>query len=210
MTVIHENQAVVQTGKALTEARAVMILLHGRGDTSQGIMGLTEQLEHPGFAFLAPQAASNTWYPYQFLEPTERNEPYLSSALQTILNILEKTLESVPLERTFILGFSQGACLALEFAARHGGKFGGLIAFSGGLIGESLELSKYKNLEQSPVFIGCSDVDSHIPKTRVEASAVMLEQLNANVAWRLYPNFGHTINQDELEMAKGLMQTSSL
>ena len=210
MTVIHENQAVVQTGKALTEARAVMILLHGRGDTSQGIMGLTEQLEHPGFAFLAPQAASNTWYPYRFLEPTERNEPYLSSALQTILNILEKTLESVPLERTFILGFSQGACLALEFAARHGGKFGGLIAFSGGLIGESLELSKYKNLEQSPVFIGCSDVDSHIPKTRVEASAVMLEQLNANVAWRLYPNFGHTINQDELEMAKGLMQASSL
>ena len=210
MTVIHENQAVVQTGKALTEARAVMILLHGRGDTSQGIMGLTEQLEHPGFAFLAPQAASNTWYPYRFLEPTERNEPYLSSALQTILNILEKTLESVPLERTFILGFSQGACLALEFAARHGGKFGGLIAFSGGLIGESLELSKYKNLEQSPVFIGCSDVDSHIPKTRVEASAVMLEQLNANVTWRLYPNFGHTINQDELEMAKGLMQTSSL
>ena len=210
MTVIHENQAVVQTGKALTEARAVMILLHGRGDTSQGIMGLTEQLEHPGFAFLAPQAASNTWYPYRFLEPTERNEPYLSSALQTISNILEKTLESVPLKRTFILGFSQGACLALEFAARHGGKFGGLIAFSGGLISESLELSKYKNLEQSPVFIGCSDVDSHIPKTRVEASAVMLEQLNANVTWRLYPNFGHTINQDELEMAKGLMQTSSL
>ena len=206
MTQIHEIQAVLQAGKPLFEAGAVMILIHGRGDTSQGIMGLAEQLEHPEFAFLAPQAASNTWYPHQFLEPTERNEPYLSSALQTILNILEKTLEFVPLEHTFILGFSQGACLTLEFASRHGGKFGGVIAFSGGLIGDTLQLGKYKNLEQTPIFIGCSDIDSHIPKSRVEESAAMLEQLNANVTARIYPNFGHTINQDELKMARNFMQ----
>lgn len=207
MTLIHENQAVMQTGKPLCEAQSAMILLHGRGDTSHGIMGLTEHLEHPEFAFFAPQAANNTWYPYRFLEPTQRNEPYLSSALNTVANILEKTLEFVPLERILILGFSQGACLTLEFASRHGGKFGGVIAFSGGLIGDTLEALKYKNLEQTPVFIGCSDVDSHIPKSRVEESAAMLEQLNANITARIYPNFGHTINQDELEMARNFMQT---
>ncbi len=199
MTQIHENQTIVQTGVPLEAAKAVMILVHGRGDSAQGIMGLSQEFEYPDFAFLAPQAANNTWYPYRFIEPTSRNEPHLSSALNTITNLLEMTQKSVPLERTVLLGFSQGACLALEYAARHGGKFGGVIAFSGGLIGEHLEPEKYKNLEQTPIFLGCSDVDGHIPKARVEESAALLEILGANLTVRLYPNFGHAINQDELD-----------
>jgi phospholipase/carboxylesterase len=209
MPQIHENQTLLQTGIPLTEAKAAMILLHGRGANNHDIMGLTEPLAHPDFAFLAPQAANNTWYPYRFIEPTSRNEPYLSSALQTITNILEMTQKHVSLERTFLLGFSQGACLAIEFAARHGGKFGGVIAFSGGLIGDTLEIEKYKNLEQTPVFMGCSDVDSHIPKARVEESAALLEKnLGANVTMRLYPNFGHAINEDELEAARVIINAS--
>lgn len=198
----------MHSGTPLETARAVMILLHGRGDTSQGIMGLSQEFEQSDFAFIAPQAANNTWYPYRFIEPTSRNEPYLTSAIQTVGNILELTQKHVPLERTFLVGFSQGACLALEVAARHGAKFGGVIAFSGGLIGDTLEVERYKNLEQTPFFLGCSDVDSHIPKTRVEETTVLLERLNANVTMRLYPNFGHTINADELEQARAIIKTS--
>lgn len=198
----------MHSGTPLETARAVMILLHGRGDTSQGIMGLSQEFEQSDFAFIAPQAANNTWYPYRFIEPTSRNEPYLTSAIQTVGNILELTQKHVPLERTFLVGFSQGACLALEVAARHGAKFGGVIAFSGGLIGDTLEVERYKNLEQTPFFLGCSDVDSHIPKTRVEETTVLLERLNANVTMRLYLNFGHTINADELEQARAIIKTS--
>jgi phospholipase/carboxylesterase len=208
MTQIHENQTLLQSGMPLEAANAVMILIHGRGDSNQGIMGLSQEFEHPDFAFIAPQAANNTWYPYRFIEPTSRNEPYLSSAIQTVNNILELTQKHLPLNRTFLLGFSQGACLALEVAARHGAKFGGVIAFSGGLIGETLEIENYKNLAQTLFFLGCSDVDSHIPKTRVEESALLLENLNANVTMRLYPNFGHSINADELELARALIKTS--
>ena len=185
-----------------------MILLHGRGDSAQGIMGLSQEFAHPDFAFIAPQAANNTWYPFRFIEPTSRNEPHLSSAIQTVSDILDMTQKHVPLERTFLVGFSQGACLALEVAARHGSKFGGVIAFSGGLIGDTLEPEKYQNLEQTPVFLGCSDVDSHIPKTRVEESAMLLENLGANVTMRLYPNFGHAINENELELARVLVKNS--
>ncbi len=208
MTPIHENQTLLQSGVPLEVAKAVMILLHGRGDSSQGIMGLSQEFEQQDFAFLAPQAANNTWYPYRFIEPTSRNEPYLSSAIRTLVNILELTQKHVPLNRTFLVGFSQGACLALEVAARHGGKFGGVIAFSGGLIGDILTPEKYQNLEQTPFFLGCSDVDSHIPKTRVEDSAVLLEKLGASVMMRLYPNFGHAINQEELELARVLVKNS--
>ncbi len=208
MTQIHENQTLLQSGTPLEAAKAVMILIHGRGDSRQGIMGLSQEFETQDIAFLAPQAANNTWYPFRFIEPTSRNEPYLSSAIQTINNILEMTQKHLPLHRTFLLGFSQGACLALEVAARHGAKFGGVIAFSGGLIGDTLEPERYQNLEQTPVFLGCSDVDAHIPKTRVEESAAVLERLNANVTMRLYPNFGHAINADELEQARAIIKTS--
>jgi phospholipase/carboxylesterase len=208
MTQIHENQDLLQSGAALETANAVMILIHGRGDSAHGIMGLSQEFEQSNMTFLAPQAANNTWYPYRFIEPTSRNEPYLSSAIQTVGNILELTQKNVPLNRTFLVGFSQGACLALESAARHGKKFGGVIAFSGGLIGDRLEVEKYKNLESTPIFLGCSDVDSHIPKTRVEESTALLEKLGASVTMRLYPNFGHTINADELELARVLVSKS--
>jgi predicted esterase len=202
---IHENQTVSHAGTPLNEARAAVILLHGRGDSSQGILGLSQEFDQPGLAFLAPQAQNNTWYPHRFLEPTERNEPYLSSAIVTVNNLIEECQKHLPLERIALLGFSQGACLSLEVAARHGSKFGAVIGFSGGLIGESLEFGTYKNLQHSPIFLGCSDVDSHIPKARVEESAAMLERLNANLTMRLYPNFGHAINRDELDHAQRLM-----
>ncbi len=208
MTPIHGHQTVLHSGTPLEAANAVMILLHGRGDTSQGIMGLSQEFALSDFAFLAPQAANNTWYPYRFIEPTSRNEPFLTSAIQTVGNILELTQKHVPLERTFLVGFSQGACLVLEAAARHGEKFGGVIAFSGGLIGDTLEAETYNNLAQTPIFLGCSDVDAHIPKTRVQESAALLERLNANVTMRLYSNFGHSINTDELEQARALIKTS--
>jgi predicted esterase len=208
MTPIHEHQSLLKSATPLEAANAVMILIHGRGDSAQGIMGLSSEFEQADFAFIAPQAANNTWYPFRFIEPTNRNEPYLSSAIQTINNLLELTQKHVPLSRTFLVGFSQGACLALEVAARHGAKFGGVLAFSGGLIGDTLELEKYKNLEQTPIFLGCSDVDAHIPKARVEESAALLERLNANVIMRIYPNFGHSINADELELARALIKDS--
>jgi phospholipase/carboxylesterase len=208
VTQIHEHQTLLHSGTTLEAANTAMILIHGRGDSAQGIMGLDQEFEQSDMAFLAPQAANNTWYPFRFIEPTSRNEPYLSSAIQTVNNILELTQKHVPLERTFLVGFSQGACLALEVAARHGTKLGGVIAFSGGLIGDTLEIEKYKTLAQTPFFLGCSDVDAHIPKTRVEESAVLLERLDANVNMRLYPNFGHSINADELEQARALIKTS--
>jgi predicted esterase len=193
-------------GEKLGHAKAAMILLHGRGDSAQGILSLVPEIETPGFAYLAPNAAGNAWYPYRFIEPVSRNEPYLSSALEVVDVLIEHVCEHVAKEKIIILGFSQGSCLALEYAARAGGRFGAIIGLSGGLIGDALEPTRYKNLENTPVFLGCSDVDAHIPKSRVDETAVILEGLGANVDKRIYPNFGHTVNADELEAVRTLMQ----
>jgi phospholipase/carboxylesterase len=188
--------------------QAAMILLHGRGDSAQGILRLVDQIARPGWAFIAPQAAGNTWYPNRFIAPISSNEPWLSSALQAVQDTLEAAQTAgVPLSRTILLGFSQGACLALEYAARNGAQYGGVVGLSGGLIGDVLEPSRYpKSLSGTPVFVGCSDVDAHIPKTRVEESAVMLGNIGARVDARIYPNLGHTINDDELDAVRGLMR----
>jgi predicted esterase len=184
-----------------------MILLHGRGATASGILQLAEMLHHPDLAYLAPQAAGNTWYPYSFLAPLERNEPWLSSALAVVGDIVAQLEASGMLrDRVIVGGFSQGACLAAEFVARHAGRYGGLLAFSGGLIGPPGTPRDYPgHLNGTPVFLGCSDADFHIPKERVEESATVLADMGAAVTYRLYPQMGHTIIQDEIDQARAMV-----
>ena len=204
----HQGQSVFMTGARLEEARAAMILLHGRGASAQDILSLANELEQPGFAFLAPQAAGNTWYPNRFTVPIEQNEPWLSSAL-TVIGELMSFVESsgIPPERTMLLGFSQGACLALEFAARNARRYGSVIGLSGALIGPEDAPRNYPgSLEDTPVFLGCSDMDFHIPRQRVNQAAETLRALDADVTERIYPNMDHTVNQDEIDFVGQMMK----
>jgi predicted esterase len=172
----HQTQRVFHAGQPLDRAAAAMVLLHGRGGTAQAILSLAEELAHPGFAYLAPQAGGNSWYPLSFLAPIERNEPHLSSALAALSAVLETLVEAgIPPERTVLLGFSQGVCLTLEFAARQARRFGGVVGLSGGLIGPpGTPRDDPGSLAGTPVFLGCSDPDPHIPKERVVKSAEAL------------------------------------
>jgi predicted esterase len=180
-----------------TPKRAV-VLLHGRGSSPEDILGLAQHLPSQQTQFLAPRAKNNTWYPQRFIRPTAENEPHLSVALEQVRQAILET--RLPLEQVVLLGFSQGACLALEYAARHGGRFGGVVAFSGGLIGTDQELGKLgKPLESTPVFLGCDAQDFHIPLERVEESAKILSNLGAVVDKRIYQGLGHGINRDEIE-----------
>jgi predicted esterase len=186
-----------------------MLMLHGRGASAEDILSLESEFSVPGFAYLAPQAAGNTWYPNRFLVPLDQNEPWLSSALKLLDDVLtEITTAGIPAERTVLLGFSQGACLALEFAARHARRYGGVVGWSGALIGPDNTPRDYKgSLAGTPVFLGCSDVDFHVPKERVDETAEVLRRLGGEVTERLYPDMGHTINQDEIDFVRGMMQT---
>lgn len=189
-----------------------MVLLHGRGGTAQGMLSLADELAHLSFAYLAPQATGNSWYPLSFLAPLERNEPNLSSALGFISSVLERLAEaSMPLRRTILLGFSQGACLALEYAARNPHRYGGIIGLSGGLIGPNGTPRNYPgSLAGTPVFMGCDDIDPHIPKERVIESERVFRLLGADVTARLYPNMGHRINQDELNIVRTMMEKTAV
>jgi phospholipase/carboxylesterase len=185
-----------------------MIMVHGRGATANDILSLAPDLNQPRFAYLAPQAANSTWYPYPFMSPLAANEPYLSTALATIEGLLKYVNDAgIPTEKVILLGFSQGACLASEFMARHARRYGGLAALSGGLIGPDDTPRDYPgSLEGTPAFFGCSDVDFHIPKERVLESAEVLRKLGGEVTDRLYPNMGHTINQDEISFVQAMMK----
>ncbi len=205
----HQGQPVLIAGEPLESARAAMILVHGRGASAEDILTLVPELNQTGFAYLAPQAAGYTWYPYSFLAPLSSNEPWLSSALAVIASLLGKVAEAgIPPERTILLGFSQGACLSLEFAARNARRYGGLAGLSGGLIGPDGTPRDYQgSLSGTPVFLGCSDVDFHIPKERVQLSAEVLQRLGGNVTMRLYPGMGHMVNEDEIQFVRGMMTT---
>lgn len=208
LATIHQDQPVLAAGESLSTARAAMILLHGRGGTAVDILSLSGELNTPGFAYLAPNAADQTWYPYPFIVPTAQNEPYLSSALAVVDGLIGQVgAAGIPPERVIVAGFSQGACLALEYAARNGRRYGGLVGWSGGVIGADGEARHDAgNLDGTPVFLGCSDVDFHIPKARVEYSATLFESLGGLVTLRLYPGMGHTVNADEIAAVRGMMQ----
>jgi len=207
MTGPHEGQPLLTAGEPLDRATAAMVMVHGRGAAAEDILALTAEMNQSGFVYLAPQAAQNSWYPNSFLAPIPSNEPGLSSGLAVIASILAQLAEAgISAERTMLLGFSQGACLSLEFAARNAQRYGGLVGLSGGLIGPDGTPRKYAgSLEGTPVFLGCSDADFHIPKERVEHSAEVLQRLGGNVTKRLYPRMGHTVIRDEVRFVHGMM-----
>ena len=203
----HQNQPLVAAGKPLADAAAVMILVHGRGNSAANFIYTAQDLPHPELAYLAPQAGGNTWYPYSFLAPMARNEPGLSSALQRLADLVaEIETAGISAARIIFVGFSQGACLASEFVARNARRYGGLILFSGGLIGPPGTPRDYAgSLDGTPVFIGCSDVDFHIPLERVQETTAVMEALGGSVTEKIYPNMPHTIIADEFDQARHLI-----
>lgn len=203
----HQGQPVRVAGVPLTEAHGAMVMLHGRGATAESILMLASELDAPDFAYLAPQAGGNSWWPQSFLAPIASNEPGISSAMQAVKDVLAQvSAGGIPPERTLLLGFSQGACLATEFAARYARRYGGVAGLSGGLIGPDGTSRDYAgSLEGTRVFLGCSDVDSHIPAERVRLSAEVLRRLGGQMTMRLYPGMGHTINGDEIAAVRKMM-----
>lgn len=203
----HLNQPILAAGVPLDRAHAAMVMIHGRGATAESILTLAGELDQQSFAYVAPQAAEGTWYPNRFLAPTASNEPWLSSALAAVDNVVSLIVAAgIPHERMIILGFSQGACLALEYAARDARRYGGVAGLSGGLIGAEDEPRRdHGTLAGTPVFLGCSDADFHIPKARVQHAAATLRALGGEVTMRLYPNMEHTVNQDEIDFVRGMM-----
>ena len=203
----HSGQPVLRSGPSPKDARLVAILLHGRGASADDILGLADQFSAGDIAYLAPQAARSTWYPYSFLAPLQQNEPWLGSALRLIGELAEELeQDGIPPERLAVMGFSQGACLALEFAARHARRYAAVIAFTGGLIGPPGAPRDYAgDFAGTPVFIGSSDVDPHVPLERIRESSAVFRRMGASVDERIYPGMGHTINADELTAANALL-----
>ena len=197
----HRDQPVLRAGPPQEEALGAMLLVHGRGGSPRDMLALAAQLGRTDIACIAPQAANGRWYPHSFLGPLEANEPALSSGLEVIGQLVEQTTAAgLPGERLILLGFSQGACLALEYAARHARRLGGLVGLSGGLIGPPGTPRDYTgSLQGTPVFLGCSDVDPYIPLKRVDESAAVFRELGGEVTQRTYPGMGHTVNRDELD-----------
>lgn len=207
----HANQPLLTAGPPVERADAVVVMLHGRGASAQSILELHAELNLPTVAALAPQAAGYTWYPLSFLAPIEANQPYLDSALRRVAAIVDGLVkQGIASDKTAILGFSQGACLATEFVARHPRRYGALIALTGGLIGPPGTKFKYSgSLARTPAFFGTSDPDPHVPLERVEESAAMMKRMGAEVDVRVFPGMPHTINEEELEIARSLLKRIS-
>lgn len=203
----HQGQPVRTAGAKLASARAAMVMVHGRNAPAESILSLVQAIDTPGFAYLAPQAAGNTWYPNSFLSPIPSNEPGITSGLAAINDLLKRIVDSrVPLERTMLLGFSQGACLSLEYAARNPRRYGGVVGLSGGLIGPDDTPRDYPgSFDATPVFLGCSDVDVHIPAKRVEETARVIRKMGAKVTMKLYPGMDHIVNEDEVRKVRAMM-----
>lgn len=197
----HQDQPKATGGADVKSAKGAMILIHGRGASAPSILTLADEFNAPELHYVAPQASGHQWYPNSFLAPTDRNEPGLSSGLQVIFDIIADLESSgIPKEKIILLGFSQGACLASEYVARHPAKYGGLAALSGGNIGNSVSADNYSgSLEQTPVFLGCSNIDPHIPKERVDETEQILSGLGADVTKNIYKGMGHTVNKDEID-----------
>jgi phospholipase/carboxylesterase len=203
----HGSQPLLTGGTPLEDATAAAVLVHGRGATARSILRMGAEFGTEGVAYLAPQAARTTWYPNPFTAPVESNEPGRSSGLEAVAAaVAEANDAGIPAERTLLLGFSQGACLASEFVACNPRRYGGLAALSGGLIGERIDPEAYDgDLAGTPVFLGCSDVDPHIPAERVHETATVFERLGADVTTRLYEGLGHTVNADERDHVASML-----
>jgi len=207
---LHDGQHVIRGGTPPKNARAAIILIHGRGATAEDIFSLGEEMTTglPGVALVAPQASGNTWYPQRFLAPLEQNEPFLSSALDVIGRLVSGLGQNgLKPENIVLLGFSQGACLSLEFAARNPRRYGGVVGLSGALIGPPGMARNLKgSLEGTPTYLGCSDRDAHIPLASVDESAEILARLGAEVTKSIFPGMGHTVNSEELSVVQTLLR----
>jgi predicted esterase len=207
----HGSQPVLRHGPDARHARLAMILVHGRGGSAEDLLALAAKLRLDDILYVAPQAAGHTWYPYTFLTPIDRNEPYLTSALNLLSALIDDLRhQGLSPERVGLLGFSQGACLSLEYAARHARRYAAIVGLSGGVIGPLGTPRNYTgSLEQTPVFLGCSDVDPHIPVERVHESADVFRQLHAVVDALIYPGMGHLVNEDEILAVRSLLTAAS-
>jgi predicted esterase len=212
----HAGQPVLVAGRPLGESPAAVIMLHGRGAGPENILDLVPRLDRPAFTYLAPAAAGRTWYPYSFLAPREQNEPGLSSGLRVIGSLVDDLVgRGIRREHIVLLGFSQGACLTAEFALEHPARYGGIVIFSGGVIGvgsvwptgQTRPPDPSGPFAGTPAFFGCSDTDAHVPKSRVDDSAALFTRLGAHVVERIYPGMGHLVNDDEILAARTIMDT---
>jgi predicted esterase len=203
----HAGQQVVDAGAPLGQAPAVVVMLHGRGASPENILDLVPRLARPDVTYLAPAAANRTWYPHSFMAEIASNEPDLSSALAAVGSLVGRLeAHGVPRSRVILLGFSQGACLAAEFAVRQPSRYGGIILFSGGVIGPpGTRWDDSGRFDGTPMFLGCSDVDRHVPETRVTETAELFGRMGADVNKRIYPGMGHVVNDDEIAWAQRLL-----
>lgn len=203
----HAGQPVLRAGAPLDEARLAVIMIHGRGAGPRNIMDLAPSLDHPDAAYLAPAAQGGTWYPQSFMAPTAQNQPGISSGISVIHGLVDEVITAgIPAERIVLLGFSQGACLAATAAQRRPMRYGGVIIFSGGLIGPpGTEWNDPGDFRAAPVFFGCSDQDAHVPASRVRESEAVFRRMKADVTARIYPGMGHLVNEDEIRFAKELL-----
>jgi predicted esterase len=199
----------MQAGQPLGDAPTVLIMVHGRNAGPENILDLVPRLDRPEVTYLAPAAANRTWYPYSFMTDIASNEPGLSSGLEVLASLVGSVERGgIARDHIVLLGFSQGACLASEFAVRHASRFGGVVVFSGGAIGPpGTRWDETGRFDGTPIFFGCSDVDSHVPAARVIESAELCARMGASVTRRLYPGMGHTINEDEIAWAQDLLDS---
>lgn len=194
----------------LSPQKKVLIMIHGRGASAEDILSLSNHLSVADYTLIAPQAPGHTWYPFSFISPQSQNEPHLSNSLSVISEIVNSAnSKGISDSDIYFLGFSQGACLTLEYVTRNAKKWGGVIAFTGGLIGDTLSLKNYKgNFEGTRFYIGSSNPDPHVPVARVRESEKVLQSMNAKVKMEIFDNMGHTINEEEIENANKILSNS--
>lgn len=202
-----QNESLTESGQTLNKAKRALILLHGRGGTSHDLLGIADECCDDTFYISAPQAEGHSWYPHSFLTEEKLNEPWLSLSVEMVKKLIDEISRTIPKDQIFLLGFSQGACLALETTARHAAKYGGIVAFTGGLVGAAIDEKKYSGrFENTKVFIGNSDKDPHVPLARSYESKEVMERMGAQVTLKIYPGMSHTVNQDEINWVKNLFE----
>lgn len=201
---------IITAGIPVNEAKKAVILIHGRGASAADILSLANHFEINDAALFAPQATNNSWYPYSFMAPVKENQPALDSALLILKELVTEIEKAgIPQEQIYFAGFSQGACLTLEYISRNAGKYGGAVAFTGGLIGKEINMQHYKgNFKQTPILITTGDPDPHVPVSRVEVSKAIIEKMNARITVKIYPGRPHTITKQEIELAKKILFTT--